>query len=101
MSAWYVLSAIGLYQVEPSGGRFAIGSPLVDKAVLQVGRGRTFTIAAIGNSPQNIYVQWARLNGIAYDKSYIDYRDIAQGGTLELHMGPKPSRWGRARVSRP
>lgn len=101
MSAWYILSTVGLYQVEPSGGRFIIGSPLFSQAVLNVGKGKTFTVKAIGNSKENIYVQSATLNGQEYDKSYIDFKDITAGGTLELHMGDKPSAWGTAKASRP
>ncbi len=96
MSAWYILSSVGLYQVEPAGGRFIIGSPIVDEAVLNVGRSRTFTVRAINNSHENIFVQSARLNGKEYTKSYIDYADIASGGVLELQMGSQPSEWGTA-----
>ena len=101
MSAWYVLSAIGLYQEEPAGGKYIIGSPLFNEATLNVGDGKTFTIKAVNNSDENIYVQSATLNGKRYDKSYIDYRDIIAGGTLTLQMGPKPSKWGTAKKNRP
>ncbi|MBO4803284.1 MAG: glycoside hydrolase family 92 protein, partial [Muribaculaceae bacterium] len=50
---------------------------------------------------ENIYVQSATLNGMRYDKSYIDYRDIVAGGTLELTMGPTPSEWGTSKKARP
>ena len=101
MSAWYVLSSIGLYQEEPAGGKYIIGSPLFDEACINVGQGETFTVRAVNNSDENIYVQSARLNGKRYDKSYIDYRDIIRGGVLELTMGPKPSKWGTAKKNRP
>ena len=101
MSAWYVLSSIGLYQEEPAGGKYIIGSPLFKSATLNVGDGKTFTVRAINNSDENIYVQSAKLNGKRYDKSYIDYSDIIAGGTLELTMGPKPSKWGTAKKNRP
>ena len=101
MSAWYVLSSIGLYQEEPAGGNYIIGSPQFNEARLNVGDGKAFTVKAINNSDKNIYVQSARLNGKRYDKSYIDYRDIIASGTLELVMGPKPSKWGTAKKNRP
>ena len=63
--------------------------------------GKTFTVKAMNNSDTNIYVQSATLNGQPYDKSYIDYRDIIAGGTLELTMGPKPSKWGTGTKARP
>ena len=101
MSAWYVLSSIGLYQEEPAGGKYIIGSPLFNEVAINVGDGKTFTVKAINNNDQNIYIQSARLNGKRYDKSYIDYSDIIAGGALELVMGPKPSKWGTAKKNRP
>ena len=101
MSAWYILSSVGLYQVDPVGGCFVIGSPLFDKATVNVGAGKTFTVVAKNNSDRNIYVQSARLNGKALKNSYIDFNDIRHGGTLELVMGPKPSKWGAAPACRP
>ena len=101
MSAWYILSSVGLYQVDPVGGRFVIGSPLFDKATVNVGGGKTFTVVAKNNSDKNIYVQSARLNGKTLKNSYVDFNDIRHGGTLELVMGPKPSKWGAAVACRP
>ena len=101
MSAWYILSSVGLYQVAPVGGRFVIGSPLFDKATVNVGAGKTFTVVAKNNSDRNIYVQSARLNGKTLKNSYVDFNDIRHGGTLELVMGPKPSKWGAAPACRP
>ena len=101
MSAWYILSSVGLYQVDPVGGRFVIGSPLFDKATVNVGGGKTFTVVAKNNSDKNIYVQSARLNGKTLKNSYVDFNDIRHGGTLELVMGPKSSKWGAAVACRP
>lgn len=101
MSAWYILSSVGLYQVDPVGGRFVIGSPLFDKATVNVGGGKTFTVVAKNNSDKNIYVQSARLNGKTLKNSYVDFNDIRHGGTLELVMGPKPSKWATTAACRP
>ena len=101
MSAWYILSSVGLYQVDPVGGRFVIGSPLFDNATVNVGGGKTFTVVAKNNSDKNIYVQSARLNGKTLKNSYVDFNDIRHGGTLELVMGPKPSKWATAAAYRP
>ncbi len=89
MSAWYVLSAMGIYQVEPSGGRYMFGSPIFDQAVINVGKGRTFTIVAYNNSAQNMYVSQIKLNGKPYKNLYIDYQDIMAGGILEFYMTAK------------
>lgn len=101
MSAWYILSSVGLYQVDPVGGRFVIGSPLFDKATVNVGGGKTFTVVAKNNSDKNIYVQSVRLNGKTLKNSYVDFNDIRHGGTLELVMGPKPSKWATTTACRP
>ena len=101
MSAWYILSSVGFYQVDPVGGRFVIGSPLFDKATVNVGGGNTFTVVAKNNSDKNIYVQSARLNGKTLKNSYVDFNDIRHGGTLELVMGPKPSKWATTTACRP
>lgn len=89
MSAWYVLSAMGIYQVDPSGGRYMFGSPLFDKAEIQVGSGKTFTIVAHNNSERNIYISSVKLNGKLYHKNYIGYKDIMAGGVLEFFMSTK------------
>ena len=101
MSAWYILSSVGLYQVEPAGGKYIIGSPIFDKASLNVGKGKTFSIICKDNSKENMYIQHAKLNGKPYTKSYIMYNDIMKGGTLELQMGSQPSKWGTRPADRP
>ena len=101
MSAWYILSSMGLYQVEPAGGKYIFGSPLFKKAVVNVGGGKTFTIEAKNNSAKSIYIQSAKLNGKTYTRSYIDYKDIMKGGTLEFVMGEKPSSFGTKAGDRP
>lgn len=94
MSAWYILSALGLYQVEPCGGRYQIGSPIVDKAVLRVGRDAegndvTFVIQTHGTGTKNKQgdypvIKKMKLNGKPYTKSYLMYDDIMAGGTWEV-----------------
>ena len=94
MSAWYVLSAMGFYPVDPMGGCFVIGSPVVEEATLNVGNGRTFRVIVRGNDERHIYVKSVRLNGKPYDKTYIDFADIQRGGTLEFQMTDRPSDFG-------
>lgn len=101
MSAWYILSTLGLYQVEPAGGKYVFGSPLFDEVRISVGGGKTFVVKAKGNSAENIYIQSARLNGRNYTKSYILFDDIRRGGTLEFTMGSEPSGFGTAKKDRP
>lgn len=101
MSAWYILSSVGFYQVDPAGGRYIFGSPLFDEATLNVGNGKTFRIVAHNNSSENKYIQSAKLNGKPYTRSYIDFKDIVRGGTLEFVMGNKPSQFGVKPSDRP
>lgn len=102
MSAWYLLSAMGLYQVNPSDGVFVIGSPRFRRAEMTVRGGNTFVVEAPGNSKTNIYIRKAYLNGKPYTKSYITYDDLLKGGTLKLVMGSKPNKdFGKPRADRP
>ncbi|MDQ1092429.1 putative alpha-1,2-mannosidase [Xanthomonas sacchari] len=91
MSAWFVLSALGLYAVDPVSANYVLGSPLFKRAELDVGHGRTLRIVAHGNSPANVYIQRVRWNGKPYTRSWLRHADLAAGGTLELEMGPKPN----------
>jgi len=71
MSAWYIMSALGFYQVEPAGGKYIIGSPLFDKATIDLGSGKTFTVVAKGNSTDNIYraVGYAQRTGLTPNRT--------------------------------
>ena len=98
MSAWYILSSLGFYQVEPGTDRYWLGSPLFDKASVKVGvdgKGRDimFNVIAQNNSDRNRYIQSVTLNGKPYAKAYIEHKDITAGSTLVLDMGPQPAIW--------
>jgi predicted alpha-1,2-mannosidase len=90
MSAWYVLSAMGFYPVNPANGVYDLGSPLFDKATIQLENGKHFEIIAHDNSEKNIYVKEVKLNGRKYKKSYICHADIMKGGKLEFFMASEP-----------
>lgn len=94
MSAWYILSSLGFYQVEPASGRYWFGSPLFDKAEINVGKDSsgkdmTFSIVTENNSGTNLYIQSITLNGKPYDRWYIDHKDITAGGELKFIMGDR------------
>lgn len=91
MSAWYILSALGFYQVAPAGGVYVFGSPIVDKADIHVGNNKVFKIKTINNSADNKYIDKVTLNGKSYSKSYIDYKDIVSGGEIIFEMSNVPS----------
>ncbi len=99
MSAWYVLASMGLHPVCPGDERMEITSPVFDRATVKLdkkyARGEKFVVRAHNNSPENIYIQRAELNGKPYNKSYIAFGDIAAGGELQLFMGSEPNpAWG-------
>ena len=92
MSAWYVLSSMGFYQVEPAGGKFVFGYPLFDKVEINVPEGK-FTIEKENKGKENKYIQHVILNGQDYKKAWIDYADIMKGGKLKFVMGDQPVAW--------
>jgi len=102
MSAWFVMSAMGLFQID-GGTRtepiYEIGSPIFERVEINLGerynRGQTFVIKAKNTSKKNKYVQSAVLNGKELDTFYFDASELLNGGTLILEMGPEPNKdWG-------
>ena len=85
MSAWYVLSALGLYQVAPGIPVYTLGRPMVDKALIHV-KGGIFEILVKNNSAANKYVKEVKLNGQVLDTPFINHSDIVKGGKLEFIM---------------
>ena len=99
MSAWYIMSAMGFYEVEPASARYWFGSSLFDRAELTV-KGGKFVIETVNNSDTNIYIKSIKLNGKPYELPYINHSDIAKGGTLTIEMSDTPTVWYDADVIR-
>ncbi len=93
MSAWYVFSAMGFYPVTPGADQYIIGTPLFDKATINLENGKNFTIKAFDLSNENKYIDYVRLNGSKLKQSYISSKDILSGGILEFFMTDSPSNW--------
>jgi predicted alpha-1,2-mannosidase len=93
MSAWYVLSSMGFYSVTPGSNQYIIGTPLFDKATINLENGEKFTITANNLSDTNIYIDSVKLNGILLNTSYLSHNDIISGGTLEFNMTNEPTPW--------
>ena len=95
MSAWYILTAMGFYNVEPASTKYWFGSPLFDKVSIVVSKdGKTkFDINTVNNSKENKYIQKITLNGKEWSKPYIEYGDIVKGGKLTFYMGAQPAVW--------
>jgi len=92
MSAWYIFSSLGFYPVFPASGDYILGSPLFDKATLNLPDGKKFTVEAVNNSSDNIYINEMELNGQKYSKGFISHKDILSGGLLKIVMGNKPNK---------
>jgi putative alpha-1,2-mannosidase len=92
MSAWFVFSALGFYPANPANGAFVFGSPLFDEVTIQLPAGKQFTVKALNNSEKNCFILTAKLNGRPYPYTFITYKEIMQGGSLEFEMGPQPNK---------
>ncbi len=98
MGAWYVMSAMGLFQMQ--GGCsvdpiYDLGSPQFEKITINLENGKKIKISAKNNSETNYYVQSVKLNGKPINKAWIYVSDIQNGGKLEFVMGPEPNKqWG-------
>ncbi|MCD6598397.1 MAG: GH92 family glycosyl hydrolase, partial [Bacteroidales bacterium] len=102
MSAWYILSSMGFYPVNPGDAKYIIGTPLFDKTIIHLENGTEFIIQAKKVSEKNIYIQSATLNKKPFTKSWITHQDIEDGGILEFEMGATPNKnWGEPNADRP
>lgn len=95
MSAWYVLSAMGFYDVTPGSDIYAIGTPILEKTRINLENGKSFVIKSENLTKKNKYIQSAKLNGTVYNKAFLTQATIMHGGELVFIMGPKPNKqWG-------
>ena len=106
MSAWYLLSALGIHPFCTASNIYCIGSPLFPEAELKLNskyhRGDSLRIVAHDNTDENVYIQHAALGGNALDRAWVTYDELTSGNVLEFQMGPKPNReWGSARKQWP
>jgi len=95
MTAFVVFSQMGFYPVTPGSPTYNIGSPRFPYVKMNVGGGKLFEIKAHNASGENKYIQSAKLNGKVWNQPWFNHSDIANGGVLELEMGPKANKtWG-------
>ncbi len=92
MSAWLVLSSMGIYPINPAKGVYSITSPFVEAATINLEGGKQFVISTENQSKENCYIQSITLNGKPYDKLTITHEDIVQGGELHFVLGNKPNK---------
>lgn len=93
LSSWYVWAAMGLF---PNAGQpfYYIGSPVFSRTSIHLEHGKTFVIESLSASSANLYVESAELNGNPIDRAWLTHDEVARGGRLVLHMGPRPGLWG-------
>lgn len=91
MSAWYVMSALGLYAVDPVSTNYVFGSPLLDHAEIALGGDRKLVIRTFNNGPKRAYIQSVTWNGKPWTKSWISHAELVAGGVLEFHMSDTPN----------
>ena len=102
MSAWYIMSAMGIYSVDPVSTNYVFGSPVIDRAQIQLGGGKTLTIEAKENGADRPYIQSVTWNGQPWTKTWISHAELVAGGTLTFVMGDKPNEsFGKALADRP
>jgi predicted alpha-1,2-mannosidase len=91
MSAWFILSALGFYPVDPVSATYVLGSPLFDRAEVRLGNGRKLVVEALGNAPDKPYYARVELNGRDHPRSWITHAELMAGGTLTFHMQAEPA----------
>lgn len=90
MSAWFIMSSLGFYPVAPASDQYAIGSPAVTSAAINLENGKQFIIETKNQSDKNVYVQRIELNGKPYPSYFLDHGSIMKGGKIVFYMGSKP-----------
>jgi predicted alpha-1,2-mannosidase len=94
LSAWQIMSSLGIYPLQMGSANWAVGSPLFKKATIHLENGKDIVINAPNNSTKNVYVQGLKINGQPYSKTSISHDVLANGATLDFDMGASPSNWG-------
>jgi len=92
MSAWYIFSSLGFYPVAPGSDEYALGSPLVKKAIFNLENGNNFEVETVNQSDKNVFVSKVLLNGKQLDKPFLKHSDVINGGKITFYMSNKPNK---------
>ncbi len=91
MSAWYLISSLGFYAVDPVSGNYVFGTPLFDRAEVELGNGKTLVVEAKRNAATDQYIQSVDFNGKPYTKLWFRHADVANGAIIVFTMGSQPN----------
>lgn len=92
MSAWYIFSSLGFYPVAPGSDKYALGSPLVKKAVFNLENGKNFEVETVNQSDKNVFVSKVLLNGKEISRPFLKHADVINGGKITFYMSAKPNK---------
>ncbi|WP_427872722.1 GH92 family glycosyl hydrolase [Flavobacterium sp. MMS24-S5] len=92
MSAWYIFSSLGFYPVAPGSDEYALGSPLMKNAILNLENGKTFEVETVNQSDKNVFVNKVLLNGKQLEKPFLKHADVMNGGKITFYMSNKPNK---------
>lgn len=92
MSAWYIFSSLGFYPVAPGSDEYALGSPLVKKAIFNLENGKNFEVETVNQSDKNVFVSKVLLNGKQLEKPFLKHSDVLAGGKITFYMSSKPNK---------
>jgi predicted alpha-1,2-mannosidase len=105
MSAWYVLSSIGFYAVDPVSTEYVFGSPLFDRVTMKLAGGRELVVEARRESAKSVYIASVELNGKPHPEAWFRHADVATGGRFSIRMTDRPelgeTGFGRSKAARP
>lgn len=92
MSAWYIFSSLGFYPVAPGSDEYALGSPLMKNAIVNLENGKTFEVETVNQSDKNVFVSKVLLNGKQLEKPFLKHADVINGGKITFYMSSKPNK---------
>jgi predicted alpha-1,2-mannosidase len=92
MSAWYIFSSLGFYPVAPGSDEYALGSPLMKNAILNLENGKTFEVETVNQSDKNVFVSKVLLNGKQLENPFLKHADVINGGKITFYMSSKPNK---------
>jgi predicted alpha-1,2-mannosidase len=102
MSAWFILSSLGFYAVDPVSTHYVFGTPLFDRAEVTLAGGKKLVIEAQRATPESFYIERVELNGKPHPNAWFSHADVVDGAKFVFRLGDKPdARFGKSLATRP